>query len=214
VRRALSHLQNPRYECHCDITTTLHVSITTQNQFAMTTREILLRFTPLHDKDNTEWTHKHSMPASLITSFQMQNSLEYQQLFRESITSIIPQYQAECDAKAGKVCVGCRGSAHTASLTPCSYLHIPEEPFINVFVQPICGTPQCRTTAAKMMEMTMNDLNGMKNCDVCGKIEDVKRCSRCKIVGYCGAECQKKGWKSHKKVCSQLAATREAGGGV
>lgn len=39
-----------------------------------------------------------------------------------------------------------------------------------------------------------------KLCFHCGKDETTsKRCSRCKVVVYCSAECQKKDWKRHKK---------------
>ncbi|VDC05480.1 unnamed protein product [Peniophora sp. CBMAI 1063] len=31
--------------------------------------------------------------------------------------------------------------------------------------------------------------------------EQLKRCSRCKVVTYCSAECQKKHWKEHKQDC-------------
>ncbi|KAJ6464356.1 hypothetical protein C8R45DRAFT_1023805 [Mycena sanguinolenta] len=34
----------------------------------------------------------------------------------------------------------------------------------------------------------------------CGKYAGMK-CSACKSVRYCGKECQKKDWKSHKNVC-------------
>ncbi len=43
-------------------------------------------------------------------------------------------------------------------------------------------------------------------CSVCSK-EGSKRCSRCKVVYYCGRVCQKKDWKIHKKVCSDVADT-------
>jgi len=42
-------------------------------------------------------------------------------------------------------------------------------------------------------------------CAHCGKQKAVmKRCSVCKQVSYCGAECQKAGWKKHKKACVKL----------
>ena len=39
-------------------------------------------------------------------------------------------------------------------------------------------------------------------CDVCGKEENTKACSRCRKAFYCSVECQKKDWVSgHKSVC-------------
>ena len=38
------------------------------------------------------------------------------------------------------------------------------------------------------------------HCSVCGK-SDAAVCARCRLVGYCGAEHQRKDWPSHKAVC-------------
>lgn len=37
-------------------------------------------------------------------------------------------------------------------------------------------------------------------CAVCKKIS-TKKCSKCKLVFYCGRECQVKHWKYHKEFC-------------
>jgi predicted secreted protein len=42
-------------------------------------------------------------------------------------------------------------------------------------------------------------------CAHCGKKRaEMKRCSTCKHASYCGAACQKAGWKQHKKTCKTL----------
>ncbi|KAJ7766049.1 hypothetical protein B0H16DRAFT_1522878 [Mycena metata] len=47
----------------------------------------------------------------------------------------------------------------------------------------------------------------MDYCDAgCGKPGEM-RCSGCKILRYCGSECQKKDWKAHKLDCKTLART-------
>jgi TPR repeat protein len=38
------------------------------------------------------------------------------------------------------------------------------------------------------------------DCAVCGK-SDAAVCGRCRLVGYCGAERQRKDWPAHKAVC-------------
>jgi len=39
-------------------------------------------------------------------------------------------------------------------------------------------------------------------CESCGATDEVvKRCARCHFTRYCGLECQKKHWKTHKKSC-------------
>jgi len=41
------------------------------------------------------------------------------------------------------------------------------------------------------------------SCSHCGKEgRDLKRCLRCMHAAYCGAECQKAGWRVHKKTCT------------
>ncbi|KAH8833234.1 hypothetical protein DL96DRAFT_1457839, partial [Flagelloscypha sp. PMI_526] len=39
-------------------------------------------------------------------------------------------------------------------------------------------------------------------CATCSKGEKLLKCSKCKLVSYCGKECQKKHWKIHKTVCT------------
>ena len=38
------------------------------------------------------------------------------------------------------------------------------------------------------------------SCFVCKK-EGAKHCSRCRLIYYCGVECQKKDWPLHKLKC-------------
>jgi len=39
-------------------------------------------------------------------------------------------------------------------------------------------------------------------CGYCGKEDPGFKCSCCKFVGYCSAECQKKDWPEHRLVCT------------
>ena len=51
----------------------------------------------------------------------------------------------------------------------------------------------------------------LKNsCAYCGKPgRALKRCSICKHVWYCGAECQNASWKQHKKTCAPPLSTED-----
>eukprot|EP01038_Epipyxis_sp_PR26KG_P012390 gene12390-16618_t len=40
-------------------------------------------------------------------------------------------------------------------------------------------------------------------CVVCGTKGKVSKCSRCKSVYYCGADCQKENWTHHKRFCKK-----------
>jgi hypothetical protein len=46
-----------------------------------------------------------------------------------------------------------------------------------------------------------------KICNFCGKQktlqETLKKCGRCKKIFYCGVTCQRKDWKTHKKICKE-----------
>merc|ERR1712142_942741 len=53
-----------------------------------------------------------------------------------------------------------------------------------------------------------------RRCANCQKLEDEKEnkfkfCSSCRMACYCTPQCQKMGWKAHKKVCHKLADARK-----
>jgi len=53
-----------------------------------------------------------------------------------------------------------------------------------------------------------------RRCANCQKKEDEKEnkfkfCSSCRMACYCTPQCQKMGWKAHKKVCHKLADARK-----
>ena len=45
----------------------------------------------------------------------------------------------------------------------------------------------------------------MEFCEACGAKCRPKLCGQCYSVGYCGAECQRSAWDSHKSLCKQSA---------
>lgn len=51
-------------------------------------------------------------------------------------------------------------------------------------------------------------------CETCGKAAadligtGLLKCAQCKSVFYCGKECQKSNWRSHKKLCGKHQAFR------
>lgn len=48
----------------------------------------------------------------------------------------------------------------------------------------------------------------IKDCKNCGEREkELLKCSRCKKVYYCGADCQRKNWPTHKLTCSKPQET-------
>nr|XP_028579857.1 egl nine homolog 1 [Podarcis muralis] len=54
-------------------------------------------------------------------------------------------------------------------------------------------------------------------CELCGKMENLLRCGRCRSSFYCSKEHQRQDWKKHKLICrgsEPSAAAAAAGGGV
>lgn len=41
------------------------------------------------------------------------------------------------------------------------------------------------------------------SCAACGRKENIERCDRCHLVGYCSKFCQNKTWYKHKQNCQQ-----------
>lgn len=50
------------------------------------------------------------------------------------------------------------------------------------------------------MRKYLESTSGDGDCPVCME-EGEMACSKCKVVRYCGAKCQKKDWKKHKGIC-------------
>ena len=52
-----------------------------------------------------------------------------------------------------------------------------------------------------------------KKCSSCElKSDSLKKCSACKQVAYCGADCQSLDWKYHRPVCESFRAGRKQRG--
>lgn len=49
----------------------------------------------------------------------------------------------------------------------------------------------------------LEQISKVKLCAFCSKADAAKRCSKCKKVFYCSAECQKADWKDHKTQCGK-----------
>lgn len=72
-----------------------------------------------------------------------------------------------------------------------------------------------RKLAMESMDSISDELEQERNvnihCGFCKKEEpeDVlfSRCAKCRMVYYCGRDCQVKGWKTHKRVCKAVPKT-------
>lgn len=62
--------------------------------------------------------------------------------------------------------------------------------------------PQAKKCIRALKEYVQKKLNIFNQaCQVCGKTDGVKKCSRCSFTKYCGIGCQKDDWECHKLIC-------------
>ncbi len=65
-----------------------------------------------------------------------------------------------------------------------------------------------KTTPKKARKKLMRKGNMSKLCAVCHGTAG-KKCGKCDTVRYCSRKCQRKHWKSHKKICASFQATQK-----
>ena len=63
-----------------------------------------------------------------------------------------------------------------------------------------------RTTAGRTPKVKLDDGSKVAMCAGCGERLDSRgkkllACARCKAAVYCGKDCQKQAWPTHKKYC-------------
>ncbi|XP_054654454.1 egl nine homolog 1 isoform X2 [Dunckerocampus dactyliophorus] len=59
------------------------------------------------------------------------------------------------------------------------------------------------------MEKHQNDLDRDRQyCELCGKMENLLKCGRCRSSFYCSKEHQKQHWKEHKRICKEADKTQ------
>ncbi|RMI94950.1 hypothetical protein BHE90_017398 [Fusarium euwallaceae] len=150
-------------------------------------------------------TYRHKVPSSLITNATIAGKdTRYNELFRKTVEPIMEKHEGACrDAFEAPVCNSCGSPANIVLQSPMSWLNGGEgEPFIVVRVTPFCGNERCgtrlRQEVQEEMDENFQDNSGPAGqcieiiaCQVCGKTEGIKRCGRCRVIGYCGTEHQK-----------------------
>ena len=175
------------------------------------TKPALFEFRIHNDSETTSIAHIHPVPTSLCTqSDSRHTSKNFHDAFIDVLSLVTNQHHDECMSAITTPCVGCGNPAKDALKSPMSYLHLAE-PMVIVQVTPVCGSRQCelktRTQLVEIQKRVMSEDNehdkkiyGKMSCGSCGK-EDAKRCAGCGTVAYCGKECQKAGWKEHRRFC-------------
>lgn len=66
----------------------------------------------------------------------------------------------------------------------------------------------------KLKKLLFNQRKMNPGCTYCKNVECLNKikfkwCSRCHVVAYCGKECQRKDWNTHKKYCLKITTATE-----
>lgn len=179
----------------------IHLSI-------MATRQVRFIFAC----DLNKLTYIHNLPRSLVTVDGARNDAGYVSRFVSAIRPIMNEHQAACRAASNPRCENCGLPTVTILQTPMSWLHVVNDPFVNIWVDPVCGRGECETKIRQQIQSMMAEMQKagpgpsstpreVMPCNICGKAEATKRCGKCKTVAYCGQEHQKADWKVHQKSC-------------
>lgn len=165
-----------------------------------------VRFEFQCEKDTLKFNH--NVPRSLVTADpQYTHTPQYAEAFIAALQPIMNEREPACRAASSPECGQCHSPTAKILLTPMSWLHNVQDPFVNAWANAVCANPACeaksRTQIQEMMKLLGNpqDAAGVLRCQVCGKADKTMQCARCKGVAYCGKEHQKADWASHKKVC-------------
>lgn len=182
-----------------------------------------VRFEFYCEDDNGGLEYTHNLPSSLwATRAQLsEKDARYIEQFTNAVRPIMKEHEATCRAASNPFCKNCGSSAVRVMQTPMSFLHVVDDPFVGTWVNPVCRNGECEIQILQEVQGTMSKavLEGQTPrgsrpstsfevmlCNVCGKVGEVKRCGRCKVVAYCGKEHQKVDWKVHKRTCVSKVA--------
>ncbi|KAI1896957.1 hypothetical protein AGOR_G00100250 [Albula goreensis] len=69
----------------------------------------------------------------------------------------------------------------------------------------------CNSTAMEKEragESTLDMDRDRQYCELCGKMENLLKCGRCRNSFYCSKEHQKQDWKKHKQVCKEAEKSK------
>jgi len=186
-----------------------------------TTTPALFRF-QFH---TTYISHTHPVPTFLTQPApSQQGSSAFASAFIDVLSVITNQHHDECMAAiTPSPCLSCQKPGTDCLKFPKSYLHLVE-PMVIITLAPTCGSAGCerrlragllevqkREAEAQQVELYSGANYGKMSCAECGA-EDGKRCAGCGTVAYCGRECQRMGWKGHKRYCGRKGLGQDLSG--
>jgi hypothetical protein len=84
------------------------------------------------------------------------------------------------------------------------------DPFKGRYMVTLAGGEQVAVKADNVGPPGGHASTPLSKCDVCSKRGMLLACSSCKVACYCSKECQLADWKTHKRVCRELANESES----
>lgn len=197
----------------------------------MATRSIPFNFlvTGESPEDFFKMTAYHDLPAALIREDGLkllENDANYAQFLTSTTCPFLQSYSAHLLQNSKKHCF-CGQPSVRVIQNPVPFLHEVQSPSMEIVGIPYCGKTECEMLISQNVGLAVREvdkLGGVKDtdengvplktkvasCRVCGKVEGAMFCKRCKMIAYCGKECQKKDWDNHKRPCAALANRKTA----
>src|SRR5438105_2600196 len=101
----------------------------------------------------------HNIPRRLINpdSQATQQDAGYVDLFVKTLQPIMNEHEADCRAASNPLCGNCGSPTIKVLLTPMSWLHIVEDPFVNIWVNPVCAKGECEIQMRQQIQGMMPD---------------------------------------------------------
>ncbi|KAI1855370.1 hypothetical protein JX266_000235 [Neoarthrinium moseri] len=102
----------------------------------------------------------HDVPARIVGANAIGPG--FREAYISAMAPIMKEHQDECLAASQKKCACCEtADSKQALMTPCSYLHIPNDPVVHVFVMPVCEKQSCNDQGQADMNAMMAEVTGM-----------------------------------------------------
>ncbi|KAH6984448.1 hypothetical protein BKA56DRAFT_654850 [Ilyonectria sp. MPI-CAGE-AT-0026] len=151
----------------------------------------------------------HEIPKSLVRPLShVQQDDSYNYRFQCAVLPFLKTHEPACRAASNPFCGICGSPIASVLQTPMSFLHNEGDPYIGVLVSSVCGKDECESQTRLAIQEEMLEIGAGAEarveatvCAVCGKMEGIKKCGRCKAVAYCSKDHQKADWKIHERVC-------------
>ncbi|KAG8530216.1 uncharacterized protein KY384_004716 [Bacidia gigantensis] len=180
---------------------------------ASSTKDALFIYRIYNKDDYESIEHERPVPSFLCDPTNaISGSQQYLSAFFDVLTVVNAEFHDECMKNAKDGCARCGNPAIDALKSPMPYLHLPN-PLVVTQVMPVCSSKECEAVTKEGLQKIQNavaqnrsGIDGERSdlgrliCQNCQKT-DVKKCGRCGTVAYCSKECQKKVWRTHKRVC-------------